>query len=153
MLSILSAISTETIIGIVAIIVIVISAGIIIATAVRNYLLHKKAMIEAEKNGDFEEDFPIQEIKDDEQTEVEANADNVIVTAEEIEQSNNVSEVSDEFAEENEEVEEIQEIDFTKNPEKPDESKVDNGLEDINTNEVDDKSMDELLDKLANRQM
>ena len=42
MLNILSAISTETIIGIVAIVVIVISSGIIIATAIRNYLLHKK---------------------------------------------------------------------------------------------------------------
>lgn len=152
MLNILSAISTETIIGIVAIIVIVISSGIIIATAIRNYLLHKKAMIEAEKNEGFEGDTPIQEIEENMQTEnAEVNTDNLAVTAEEAESNNNINEVPAEFVEEGEEVEEIQEIDFEKNPAKPDENKVDNGLEDIEANEVDDKSMDELMEKLANR--
>ncbi len=152
MLNILSAISTETIIGIVAIVVIVISSGIIIATAIRNYLLHKKAVIEAEKNEGFEGDTPIQEIEENVQVEnAEVNAANVAVTAEEAEDSNNIIEVPAEFAEEDEQEEEIQEIDFEKNPEKPDENKVDNGLDDISTNEVDDKSMDELMEKLANR--
>lgn len=152
MLNILSAISTETIIGIVAIVVIVISSGIIIATAIRNYLLHKKAVIEAEKNEGFEGDTPIQEIEENVQVEnAVVNAANVAVTAEEAEDSNNIIEVPAEFAEEDEQEEEIQEIDFEKNPEKPDENKVDNGLDDISTNEVDDKSMDELMEKLANR--
>ncbi len=152
MLNILSAISTETIIGIVAIVVIVISSGIIIATAIRNYLLHKKAVIEAEKNEGFEGDTPIQEIEENVQDEsAEVNAANVVVTAEEAEDSNNIIEVPAEFAEEDEQEEEIQEINFEKNPEKPDESKVDNGLDDISTDEVDDKSMDELMEKLANR--
>ncbi len=152
MLNILSAISTETIIGIVAIVVIVISSGIIIATAIRNYLLHKKAVIEAEKNEGFEGDTPIQEIEENVQDEsAEVNAANVVVTADEAEDSNNIIEVPAEFAEEDEQEEEIQEINFEKNPEKPDESKVDNGLDDISTDEVDDKSMDELMEKLANR--
>lgn len=152
MLNILSAISTETIIGIVAIVVIVISSGIIIATAIRNYLLHKKAVIEAEKNEGFEGDTPIQEIEENVQDEsAEVNAANVFVTAEEAEDSNNIIEVPAEFAEEDEQEEEIQEINFEKNPEKPDESKVENGLDDISTDEVDDKSMDELMEKLANR--
>ncbi len=152
MLNILSAISTETIIGIVAIVVIVISSGIIIATAIRNYLLHKKAVIEAEKNEGFEGDTPIQEIEENVQDEsAEVNATNVVVTAEEAEDSNNIIEVPAEFAEEDEQEEEIQEINFEKNPEKPDESKVENGLDDISTDEVDDKSMDELMEKLANR--
>lgn len=152
MLNILSAISTETIIGIVAIVVIVISSGIIIATAIRNYLLHKKAVIEAEKNEGFEGDTPIQEIEEYVQDEsAEVNAANVVVTAEEAEDSNNIIEVPAEFAEEDEQEEEIQEINFEKNPEKPDESKVENGLDDISTDEVDDKSMDELMEKLANR--
>lgn len=152
MLNILSAISTETIIGIVAIVVIVISSGIIIATAIRNYLLHKKAVIEAEKNEGFEGDTPIQEIEENVQDEsAEVNVANVVVTAEEAEDSNNIIEVPAEFAEEDEQEEEIQEINFEKNPEKPDESKVDNGLDDISTDEVDDKSMDELMEKLANR--
>ncbi|HRF35790.1 MAG TPA: hypothetical protein PLZ09_00655 [Clostridia bacterium] len=152
MLNILSAISTETIIGIVAIVVIVISSGIIIATAIRNYLLHKKAVIEAEKNEGFEGDTPIQEIEENVQDEsAEVNAANVVVTAEEAEDSNNIIEVPAEFAEEDEQEEEIQEINFEKNPEKPDESKVENGLDDISTDEVDDKSMDELMEKLANR--
>lgn len=152
MLNILSAISTETIIGIVAIVVIVISSGIIIATAIRNYLLHKKAVIEAEKNEGFEGDTPIQEIEENVQDEsAEVNAANVVVTAEEAEDSNNIIEVPAEFAEEYEQEEEFQEINFEKNPEKPDESKVENGLDDISTDEVDDKSMDELMEKLANR--
>ncbi len=152
MLNILSAISTETIIGIVAIVVIVISSGIIIATAIRNYLLHKKAVIEAEKNEGFEGDTPIQEIEENVQDEsAEVNAANVVVTAEEAEDSNNIIEVPAEFTEEDEQEEEIQEINFEKNPEKPDESKVENGLDDISTDEVDDKSMDELMEKLANR--
>lgn len=152
MLNILSAISTETIIGIVAIVVIVISSGIIIATAIRNYLLHKKAVIEAEKNEGFEGDTPIQEIEENVQDEsAEVNAANVVVTAEEAEDSNNIIEVPAEFAEEDEQEEEIQEINFEKNPEKPDESKVENGLDDISTDEVDDKSMDEFMEKLANR--
>ncbi len=152
MLNILSAISTETIIGIVAIVVIVISSGIIIATAIRNYLLHKKAVIEAEKNEGFEGDTPIQEIEENVQDEsAEVNAANVVVTAEEAEDSNNIIEVPAEFAEEDEQEEEIQEINFEKKPEKPDESKVENGLDDISTDEVDDKSMDELMEKLANR--
>lgn len=152
MLNILSAISTETIIGIVAIVVIVISSGIIIATAIRNYLLHKKAVIEAEKNEGFEGDTPIQEIEENVQDEsAEVNAANVVVTAEEAEDSNNIIEVPAEFAEEDEQEEEIQEINFEKNPEKPDESKIENGLDDISTDEVDDKSMDELMEKLANR--
>lgn len=152
MLNILSAISTETIIGIVAIVVIVISSGIIIATAIRNYLLHKKAVIEAEKNEGFEGDTPIQEIEENVQDEsAEVNVANVVVTAEEAEDSNNIIEVPAEFAEEDEQEEEIQEINFEKNPEKPDESKVENGLDDISTDEVDDKSMDELMEKLANR--
>lgn len=40
----LCAIKTETIIGIVAIVIIVISLGLIVATAIRNYLLHKKSV-------------------------------------------------------------------------------------------------------------
>ena len=80
MLSILSAVSAETIIGIVAIIVIVISSGIIIATAVRNYLLHKKAVLETEQNNGFEDESQIQEI-DSEQKEVEQETTDPTITA------------------------------------------------------------------------
>lgn len=45
----LNAIKTETIIGIIAIVIIVISLGLIIATAVRNYLLHKKSLVNVEQ--------------------------------------------------------------------------------------------------------
>ena len=60
-------------------------------------------MIEAEKNEGFEGDTPIQEIEENVQDEsAEVNAANVVVTAEEAEDSNNIIEVPAEFAEEDE---------------------------------------------------
>ncbi len=108
MLSILSAVSAETIIGIVAIIVIVISSGIIIATAVRNYLLHKKAVLETEQNNGFEDESQIQEI-DSEQKEVEQETTDPTITADDEKSAAQTQDIEGEFAiSENDVVQEIE---------------------------------------------
>ncbi len=111
MLGILSAVSAETIIGIVAIIVIVISSGIIIATAVRNYLLHKKAVLEAEQNEEFEDESQVQEI-DSEQKEVERETTDPTITADDEKSATQTQDIEHEFAINENELEVVQEIEY-----------------------------------------
>lgn len=107
--------NAETIIGIVAVIVIVISAGIIVATAVRNYLLYKKSV----KNGDVdsfaenEVESIVQEISSNQvETEVIDRNGEAIVTEQEGEAANTADDVKNAFSAEGEEIQETQEIEF-----------------------------------------
>ena len=87
MLGLLSAIATETIIGIVAIIVIVISVGIIIATAVRNYLLHKKLVLENGGDESFINNDEVQEIDENAQESLQDEDNNSKITAQDQEEA------------------------------------------------------------------
>lgn len=102
MLSLLTAVTTETIIGIIAIVVIVISVAIIVATAVRNYLLQKK----------MKEDRTVSEIDSDMQEEqIDAEGEIAAITASEEEQAQQAVGVEQEFGDEVDEEEAFQEID------------------------------------------
>lgn len=115
MLGLLSAIATETIIGIVAIIVIVISVGIIIATAVRNYLLHKKLVLENGGDESFINNDEVQEIDENAQESLQEKDNNSKITAQDQEQAEELDGVKAEFFDEEVEgEEEVQEITFDK---------------------------------------
>ncbi len=102
----LGAITTETIIGIIAIIVIVISLGIIIATAVRNYMLSKKAKLD-DQNTLEESNAEVQDIEVNHSAEEKSEMHSgVEVTAEEMEEAQ-TEDISDEFVEKETEVQEI----------------------------------------------
>lgn len=148
MFGILCAIATETIIGIVAIIVIILSVGIIVATAVRNYLLHKKMI--AENGGD--ESF----INNDEAQEIDENNENVddvqeniaeITAQDEVNAAEiDIDDLKSEFADgEAEEFGEVQQIVFA--------NETDNDInvasDDIKGAEIADNPMEELEEKLA----
>lgn len=117
MLNLLGAISTETIIGIVAIIIIVISVAIIVAVAVRNYLLHKKFMAENAVEEENMQDAPVQEIDQNNAVGEESDdATTAIVTDKEIEDASQCADIKEEFADEDSTIEEpVQEIDTEKN--------------------------------------
>jgi len=114
MLGLLSAIATETIIGIVAIIVIVISVGIIIATAVRNYLLHKKLVLENGGDESFINNDEVQEIDENAQESLQDEDNNSKITAQDQEEAEELDGVKAEFFDEEVEGEEVQEITFDK---------------------------------------
>ena len=114
MLGLLSAIATETIIGIVAIIVIVISVGIIIATAVRNYLLDKKLVLENGGDESFINNDEVQEIDENAQESLQNEDNNSKITAQDQEEAEELDGVKAEFFDEEVEGEEVQEITFDK---------------------------------------
>lgn len=114
MLSLLSAIATETIIGIVAIIVIVISVGIIVATAVRNYLLHKKLIAESGGDESFIDNDQVQEIDENAQVIAQEEDNNPKITAQDQEQAEELGDVKAEFFDEEVESEAVQEINIDK---------------------------------------
>lgn len=116
MLNLLGAISTETIIGIVAIVIIVISVAIIVAVAVRNYLLHKKYVAENGIEEGMEEPV-VQEI-DENNVEIADTQDSTSagVSEQEIEDATQNLDIKAEFADEESLPEEpVQEIDLANN--------------------------------------
>ena len=150
MFGILCAIATETIIGIVAIIVIILSVGIIVATAVRNYLLHKKMI--AENGGD--ESF----INNDEAQEIDENNENLdevkeniaeITAQDEINAAEiYIDDVKSEFSDgEAEEFGEVQQIAFANAAD----SDINVASDDIKSAEIEDNPMEELQEKLADK--
>ena len=148
MLSMLCAIATETIIGIVAIIVIVLSVGIIVATAVRNYLLHKKMIAENGGDESFINNDIVQEIDGENDNASEIKEDNPQITAQDEENAADIDEVKTEFADnEEEEFEQVQEIAYSNNIS----DNINVASDDIKSAEISDNQMEELEQKIANK--
>ena len=148
MLSVLCAIATETIIGIVAIIVIVLSVGIIVATAVRNYLLHKKMIAENGGDESFINNDVVQEIDGENVIASEIKEDNPQITAQDEEKAADIEDVKTEFADnEEEEFEEVQEIDLSNQVS----DSINVASDDIKSAEISDNQMEELEQKIADK--
>lgn len=133
MVNLLCAVTTETIIGIIAIVVIVVSVGIIAATAFRNYKLRKKYKIDETEDANTIDDGDIQEIVNQSEPEL-ANETGIAVVE-------SGDQVSEEEAEEDFEEEVVQEIDLN--------SQNETEVEDLNNVRVQDNSMAELVDKMG----
>ncbi len=150
MFGILCAIATETIIGIVAIIVIILSVGIIVATAVRNYLLHKKMIAENGGDESFINNDEAQEID-----EINENLDEVkeniaeITAQDEINAAEiDIDDVKSEFSDgEAEEFGEVQQIAFSNAAD----SDINVASDDIKSAEIEDNPMEELQERLADK--
>lgn len=145
MLGLLSAVKTETIIGIVAIVVIVISVGIIVATAIRNYLLHKKM-----KETSSDDDVVVIDVDAQNVDEGEIGDDldtHAAITEEDEKEALQTDGIEEEFGDEAPDEEEIlQEINL-------EDANIDeNGkiADDVMANaKVEDNSMAELLKKMS----
>lgn len=146
MLGLLSAMATETIIGIVAIVVIVISVGIIVATAVRNFLLQKKMKAEAEDKNIVEIDVDAQSVDGVEVCNL-PNGEIVAITEEDEKEALQTDGIEEEFGDEAPADEEVlQEIDM--NDKSIDENaKV--ASNDIVDAKVEDEGMSELMNKMS----
>lgn len=146
MLGLLSAMATETIIGIVAIVVIVISVGIIVATAVRNFLLQKKMKAEAEDKNIVEIDVDAQSVDGVEVCNL-SNGEIVAITEEDEKEALQTDGIEEEFGDEAPADEEVlQEIDM--NDKSIDENaKV--ASNDIVDAKVEDEGMSELMSKMS----
>lgn len=149
MFSILSAIETETIIGIVAIIVIVISVAIIVATAIRNYLLHKKMIAENGGDESFIDNDEVQEINGEEVELAVVEESNPAITAEDRENAEQIEEVKEEFAGEELLGEgEVQEINVEVQNESADENQTQLTVDDIKSAKIEEDNVAESTDNI-----